>query len=137
MSKYSYGTSLNGQPISGYTPPPSVQSNAVPTPKTSSITGAWKGYDIQTVSLQPGDVLLVHVSDNLDLDECQHILKIINETFPDNKCVLCNEHILKGLTIIKPEKISKIDNVVNISTNVDVDKLFEKIMRGNSNDFLY
>lgn len=137
MSKYSYGTSLNGQPISGYTPPPSVHSNAVPTPKTSSITGAWKGYDIQTVSLQPRDVLLVHVSDNLDLDECQHILKIINETFPDNKCVLCNEHILKGLTIIKPEKISKIDNVVNISANVDIDNLFDEIMRGNSNDFLY
>lgn len=137
MSKYSYGTSLNGQPISGYAPPPSVRSNTVPTSKTSSITGAWKGYDIQTVSLQPGDVLLVHVSDNLDLDECQHILKIINETFPDNKCVLCNEHILKGLTIIKPEKISKIDNVVNISANVDVDNLFEEIMRGNSNDFLY
>ena len=103
----------------------------------ASITGAWKGYDIQAVSLNPGDVLLVHISSYMDLDDCRHIMQTLEETFPDNKCVLCNEHVLKGLTVIRAAETKKVDDVVNISTNVDIDALFNEIMRGNPNDFLY
>ena len=103
----------------------------------ASITGTWKGYDIQAVSLNPGDVLLVHISSYMDLDDCRHIMKTLEETFPENKCVLCNENVLKGLTVIRAAENKKVDDIVNISTNVDVDKLFEEIMRGNPNDFLY
>ena len=104
---------------------------------TASTTGAWKGYDIQAVSLNPGDVLLVHISSYMDLDDCNHIMKMLEETFPNNKCVLCNEHILKGMTVLRAAETKKIDDVVNISTNIDIDALFDEIMRGNSNDFLY
>lgn len=103
----------------------------------SDKVGKWKGYEIQAVSLNPGDVLLVHISSYMDLDDCRNIMEILKETFPDNKCVLCNEHVLKGLTVIRTAENKKVDDVVNISTNVDVDKLFEEIMRGNPNDFLY
>lgn len=103
----------------------------------ASITGTWKGYDVQAVSLNPGDVLLVHISSYMDLDDCRHIMKTLEETFPENKCVLCNENVLKGLTVIRAAEKKKVDDVVSISTNVDVDKLFEEIMRGNPNDFLY
>ena len=108
-----------------------VQSNK------AGITGAWKGYDIQAVSLQPGDVLLAHISADMDLDDCKHIMKVLEDTFPNNKCVLCNEHVLKGMTIIRAEETKKVDDVVNISTKVDIDALFNEIMRGNPNDFLY
>ena len=104
---------------------------------TALTTGAWKGYDIQAVSLNPGDVLLVHISSYIDLDDCHNIMKMLEETFPNNKCVLCNENILKGMTVLRAAENKKIDDVVNISTNVDIDKLFEEIMRGNPNDFLY
>ena len=100
-------------------------------------TGTWKGYDIQTVSLQPNDVILVHVSDNLRLDECQQIMENLREIFPNNQTVLCNEHILKGMTIIRPEKTSKIDDKVDITSVIDVDTLFNDIFERNSNDFLY
>lgn len=103
----------------------------------ASITGAWKGYDIQTVSLNPGDVLLVHISSYMDFDDCRHIMKMLEETFPNNRCVLCNEHVLKGMTVLRAAETKKVDDVVNISTNVDIDALFEEIMRGNPNDFLY
>lgn len=103
----------------------------------ASITGTWKGYETQVVSLQPGDVLLVHISDDMDLDSCRSIMQTLKETFPNNQCVLCNEHVLKGLTVVRTAENKKIDDVVNISTNVDVNKLFEEIMRGNPNDFLY
>ena len=104
---------------------------------TASTTGAWKGYDIQAVSLNPGDVLLVHISSYMDLDDCRNIMEMLEETFPNNKCVLCNEHVLKGLTVIRAAETKKIDDVVNISTNIDIDALFDEIMKGNPNDFLY
>ena len=104
---------------------------------TASTTEAWKGYDIQAVSLNPGDVLLVHISSYMDLDDCRNIMEMLEETFPNNKCVLCNEHVLKGMTVLRAAETKKVDDVVNISTNIDVDKLFEEIMRGNPNDFLY
>ena len=103
----------------------------------ATINGAWKGYDVQAISLNPGDVLLVHISSYMDLDDCKHIMKMLEETFPDNKCVLCNERVLKGLTVIRAAETKKVDDVVNISTNVDIDALFNEIMRGNPNDFLY
>ena len=104
---------------------------------TASTTGAWKGYDIQAVSLNPGDVLLVHISSYMDLDDCRNIMEMLEETFPNNKCVLCNEHVLKGMTVLRAAETKKVDDVVNISTNVDIDALFNEIMRGNPNDFLY
>ena len=104
---------------------------------TASTTGAWKGYDIQAVSLNPGDVLLVHISSYIDLDDCRNIMEMLEETFPNNKCVLCNEHVLKGMTVLRAAETKKIDDVVNISTNIDIDALFDEIMKGNPNDFLY
>ena len=104
---------------------------------TQGVVGTWKGYDVQAVSLQPGDVLLAHINANMDLDDCKHIMQVLEDAFPNNKCVLCNEHVLKGMTIIRADETKKVDDVVNISTNVDIDALFNEIMRGNPNDFLY
>ena len=103
----------------------------------NSTIGSWKGYDVQAVSLQPGDVLLVHVSSYMDFDDCKEIMKMLEDTFPNNKSILVNEKILKGLTVIRAEETKKVDDAVNIATNVDIDALFNEIMRGNPNDFLY
>ena len=103
----------------------------------ASTTGTWKEYETQVVSLQPGDVLLVYISDDTDLDSYRSIMQTLKETFPNNKCMLCNEHVLKGLTVIRTAENKEINDVVDISTNVDVNKLFEEIMKGNPNDFLY
>ena len=104
---------------------------------TQGVIGTWKGYEGQIVSLQPGDVLLVHISDDMDLYSCKDIMQTLKETFPNNQCVLCNEHVLKGLTIIREVEREKIDDVVDITKVVDVDKMFEELLKGNPNDFLY
>ena len=112
-------------------------SNYLSSESTKGIVGTWKGYEAQVVSLKPGDVLLVHISDDMDLYSCRDIMQTLKETFPNNQCVLCNEHVLKGLTIIREIEREKIDDVVDISKVVDVDKMFEELLRGNPNDFLY
>lgn len=60
-----------------------------------------KEYSIQTISVEPGDVILVHVSEDLDLNSINQIFKELEKSFPDNNILIANEHILKGLTILR------------------------------------
>ena len=78
-----------------YVPPASV--------KQDGTTGTWEGYKIQKVSLEPGDVLLCHISASMRLSDCQSILKELQEAFPNNTVMLCNEQVLKGMTFY-PDK---------------------------------
>ena len=73
-----------------------------------------KEYSIQTISVEPGDVVLVHVSEDLDLDSVNQIFEELKKSFPDNNILIANEYILKGLTIIKPKT-----GTVNIHNHVD------------------
>ena len=107
------------------------------TTSTEGVIGNLKGYDIQTVEVKPNDVLLLRISDDLDLHTCREIQKEMNETFPNNTTLLCNDHIFKGLTILRCDSIERIDETVDIRTGIDVDALFDHIMKGHPNDFLY
>ena len=104
---------------------------------TNGVIGNLKGYDIQTIEVKPNDVLLLRISDDLDLHTCREIQKEMNETFPNNTTLLCNDHIFKGLTILRCNSIEQIDETVDIRTGIDVDALFDHIMKGHPNDFLY
>ena len=110
-----------------YIPPASV--------KQDGITGTWEGYTIQKVSLDPGDVLLCHISANMKLSDCQNILKELQEAFPNNTVMLCNEQVLKGMTILKGTK--EVSSIVDIAEEVNIDKLIDDILKGHPNDFLH
>lgn len=103
---------------------------------SGEIIGEYTGYPFQVVNIQPNDVILLKIADNLSLRECQIIQKEMNETFPNNIVVLCNDHILKGITVLRGET-EKVSDTVDIVSTIDVDKMFEELLRGNPNDFLY
>lgn len=125
---YSYLTNHSTSGVNpSYVPPASV--------KQGGITGTWKGYEIQKISLEPGDVLLCHISANMRLGDCETILQELQNAFPNNTVMLCNEHVLKGMTVIKPAE--KVSSIVDIATEVDIDEVFKEIMKGHPNDFLY
>ena len=71
-------------------------------------------YNIQTISVELSDVILAHVSEDLDLDTVNNIWKQLKVAFPNNDVLIANEYILKGLTIIKPKT-----GTVNIHNHVD------------------
>lgn len=100
------------------------------------IVGSFRSFPAEVVNIQPNDVILLRISDDLDLHTCREIQKEMNETFPNNKTLLCNEHIFKGLTILRG-KTETISDTVDIQTTVDVDKIFDVILKGHPNDFLY
>lgn len=59
-------------------------------------------YSIQTIVAEPGDVILAHVSEDLNLDTVNDIWRQLKVAFPNNDVLIANEYILKGLTIVKP-----------------------------------
>lgn len=71
-------------------------------------------YSIQSIVAEPGDVILAHVSEDLDVDTINDIWKQLKVAFPNNDVLIANEYILKGLTIIKPKT-----GTVNIHNHVD------------------
>lgn len=97
---------------------------------TQGIVGNFKGYDIQTVEVNPNDVILLHISPNLSLRDVQSIEKEVRSEFPENRVLVVNKQVLEGMTIIR-KGISLIENPV------DVDKIFDEIMKGHPNDFLH
>ena len=99
-------------------------------------TGTYTGYPFQVVNIQPNDVILLRIADNMSVRECNLIQQEMEQTFPNNTVILCNDHVLKGITVLRSER-TKSDEMVDIQTGVDIDKIFDEIMRGNSNDFLH
>ena len=64
-------------------------------------------------------------------------MKELKKIFPNNHCLLSNEHILKGFTILRDGFYEKINPSVKIGTGIDIDKMLENIEKEYRNDFLY
>ena len=100
---------------------------------TRGVIGDFKKYDIQTVEINPNDVILLHISANLSLRDIQTIEKEVRSEFPENRVLVVNRQVLEGMTILKKNSTD-----INLITDpVDVNKIFDKIMRGQPNDFLH
>ena len=96
--------------------------------------GDFKKYDIQTVEVNPNDVILLHISANLGLREIQAIEKEVRSEFPENRILIVNKQVLEGMTILRKTdtKVSLIEDLI------DIDKIFDEIMqKGKPNDFLH
>lgn len=63
-----------------------------------------KPYNIETLSVSDGDVIILHLNNNLDLDDINSIRKEVQQYFPNNQVICANEHILESITIIKKEE---------------------------------
>lgn len=63
-----------------------------------------KPYNIEVLSVSDGDIIILHLAKDLDLDDINNIHKEIQQYFPNNQVICANEHILKSITIIKKEE---------------------------------
>ena len=95
--------------------------------------GNFEKYDIQTVEVNPNDVILLHISSNLSLRDIQAIEKEVRSEFPENRILVVNKQVLEGMTILKKNSTD-----INLITDpVDIDKIFDEILKGQPNDFLH
>ena len=70
----------------------------------SGIEGPLKAYQIETIKVSDGDVILLHLANNLDLDDINAIRKDVQQYFPNNQVLCANDHILKKITVFKKEE---------------------------------
>ena len=100
---------------------------------TRGVINGIKQYDIQTVEINPNDVILLHISSNLSLRDIQAIEKEVRSEFPENRVLVVNRQVLEGMTVLRKgtTEVSLIENPV------DVNKIFDEIMKGQPNDFLH
>jgi hypothetical protein len=68
-----------------------------------------KPYNIETLHISDGDVIILHLANNLGLDDINYIKKDIQSYFPNNQVLCANEHILKSITVVKKENNPFID----------------------------
>ena len=85
-------------------------------------------YTVQTVTAEPGDVILAHVSEDLNIDTVNDIWRQLKVAFPNNDVLIANEYILKGLTIVRPKT-----GTVNVQTNTpsELEKWLKKNVEFN------
>ena len=95
--------------------------------------GAFKSYDIQVMEVQPNDVILLHISPDMDLYNCEALYEEVKKEFPNNTVLIVNKHVLEGISVLR-----KGTTEVNLIANqVDVNKIFDEIMKGQPNGFLH
>ena len=59
-----------------------------------------KPYNIEILSVSDGDVIILHLNENLCAAEISGIQKEIKQYFPNNQVICANEHILKKITVL-------------------------------------
>ena len=59
-----------------------------------------KPYNIEVLSVSDGDVIILHLNENLSGAEISGIQKEIKQYFPNNQVICANEHILKQITVL-------------------------------------
>ena len=92
-------------------------------------TGGWKGYDIQVVDIQPGDTILFHLNDDVDIEAVSAIMNEMEKAFPTNTIIPVNEWILKGMTIVR--QANPVADMVDLSI---IDKPLEELYPDLFND---
>lgn len=89
------------------------KGNLNPFIEDKGIVGKWKGYDIQVVNIQPGDTILFHLNDDVDVETVSAIMNEMEKAFPANTIIPVNEWILKGMTIVR--QAESIADMVDLS----------------------
>ena len=79
--------------------------------KSTGKEGTFKGCPVQVVNINPGDTLLLHISEHMALDDCRCIMEEMQKEFPQNHILLVNKWILEGMTVVR--KATPIDNIVD------------------------
>lgn len=84
-----------------------------------------KPYAVELVHVQPNDIILLHIAEDMDFADLNAIQHEIQQMCPNNTILVANEHILKKITIFRPDKPMEAYDLDNSLSNIiDDDNLF-------------
>lgn len=89
--------------------------------QTYDIGATISPYRIEALPVKDGDVIILHLADNLDFDDIAVIQKDIQKDFPNNKVICANDHILKSITVLQK---TDTENIFGIDLSLDGEWMF-------------
>jgi hypothetical protein len=98
---------------------------------SKNICGEWQGYDIQVVDVRPGDTILFHINDDMDVDTVSQIVTEMSKAFPDNVIIPVNEWVLKGMTIVRQATKQINDITYEAIMNQSLEELYPDLFKQN------
>lgn len=54
---------------------------------------------VNVVNLYPGDTIIAHLGENVNVDEAREIYQMLNKLFPNNTVNVINNYFVKEFTI--------------------------------------
>ena len=63
--------------------------------------GTYTGHPIEVVSLNPGDVIVLHLQENVDYECANELVKNLQKTFPNNPVIFKHPYLIDNITIVK------------------------------------
>ena len=65
--------------------------------------GTYIGHPVEVVSLNPNDVIVLHLAEDVDLDCANAVVKDLKTIFPNNPVLCKHPSIIENITIVKQE----------------------------------
>ena len=64
-------------------------------------------YNTEVIHIDKDDVIILHLTDNLDIESASRIIKDIQQAFPEQKVIATHPYVIENITIAKtiPENI--------------------------------
>ena len=66
--------------------------------------GVYPNHPVEVVNLQPDDVIVLHLTEDVDFECANTLVKDMQKTFPNNTIICRHPTLIENITIVKQEK---------------------------------
>ena len=66
--------------------------------------GTYTGHPIEVVNLKPDDAIILHLTENVDYESANILIKDIQKIFPNNPIIYSHPPLIENITIMRVEE---------------------------------
>lgn len=63
--------------------------------------GTYTGHSIEVFNLNPNDVIILHLNEDVDYECANEIVKNLQQAFPNNPVIFKHPYLINNITIVK------------------------------------
>ena len=67
--------------------------------------GTYTGHPVEVVNLKPNDAIILHLTEEVDLETANMLIKDIQAAFPNQSVLATHPLLIEGITIAKQESV--------------------------------
>ena len=66
--------------------------------------GTYTGHSVEVVNLKPDDVIVLHLTEDVDYECANALVKDMQEAFPNNTVICKHPSLIENITFVKQEE---------------------------------